>query len=101
MRWLRFLSRLAFICNIFFVLTVVLMRLGFIADQAVISTIIIVGYFLGVLCFNPLANLCYGAVLVMRRPLFRHVPRWLVTANFLFLLLQIAFIFFLNDSFHY
>ena len=101
MRWLLFLSRIAFVCNLFFLLTLLLQWRNIVGDERVASTVIIIGYLFAVFLFNPLVNLSYGVVLLRRRPLFSSVPRWLVVANFIFLLLQLQYIFFLNDTIHY
>lgn len=101
MRWLLFLSRIAFICNLFFLLTVLLQWRNLIGDERVASTVIIIGYFFAVFLFNPIVNLCYLLTFLRRKPLFTFVPRWLVGANFVFLLLQLQYILFLNDTIHY
>ena len=99
MRWLSFLSKLALICNIFFLFSVVLHFTSFLENEGVISIIIIIGYALAVFIFTPLVNIIYFAFLVLRKKLFNVVPKWLVLANFIFLLLQILYvILFLNDS---
>ena len=102
MRWLLFLSRVAFICNVFFLLSALLQWKAFISDQSVVSTIVIAGYFLAVFLFSPLVNVLYGAQALLKKNLFQMVPCWLVWTNFLFFVLQIVFItFYLNDTFHY
>ena len=88
MRWLLFLSRVAFICNLFFLLTVLLQWRNLIGDERVASTVVIIGYFFAVFVFSPIVNLSYGFTLLRRKPLFTFVPRWLVLTNFIFLLLQ-------------
>lgn len=99
MRWLSFLSRVALICNLFFLLTVAMQFYSFLADEAIISTIVVIGYALAVFVFTPLVNILYFAFFVLRKKLFDIVPKWIVIFNFVFLLLQAAFvIFFLNDS---
>jgi hypothetical protein len=99
MRWLSFLSKVTFVCNLFFLFTVLLRFNSFLQDQAIISTIVIIGYFLSVFIFNPFTNIVYLGVLLFRRKLFDVVPAWLVITNFVFLLLQIIYIlFFLNDT---
>jgi hypothetical protein len=98
MRALLFLSRIAFICNIFSIFAVVLLWRNFIEAQAVVSTIGIIGYFFAVI-LNPLVNLLY-LVFLLRNKLFKAVPRWLVLTNFIFLVLQLQYILFLNDKLH-
>ncbi|MEI6947709.1 hypothetical protein V9K67_10985 [Paraflavisolibacter sp. H34] len=90
------------ICNLFFLLAVLLQYKNFIGEEKVVSTIVIIGYFLAVFVFNPLVHLLYLAVFSFRRRLFDWVPKWLVAANFLFLLLQIIYIilFLNNDTFY-
>lgn len=99
MRWLLFISKLAFISNVFFVFTVILHFYSFLQEQALVSTIVIIGYALSVFLFTPLVNILYLVFLVLRRKLFALVPKWLVITNFIFLLLQLAYIIlFLNGS---
>ena len=99
MRLLSFLSKLALVCNLFFLLTVALHFKSFLDNQAVISTIVIIGYAMAVFFLTPLVNISYIVALVSRRKLFDAVPKWLVITNFVFLLLQIVYILFiLNGS---
>ncbi|MDQ3682592.1 MAG: hypothetical protein M3352_05910 [Bacteroidota bacterium] len=100
MRWLLFLSRIAFICNLFFLLTVLLQWRNLGGNDAVISTIIIIGYVFAILV-NPLVNIFYVFMLIRKKPLLQRLPKWLVLANFIFLLLQLQYLLFLNDTFHY
>lgn len=100
MRLILFLSRVALICNLFFVLTVILHFYQYATDSVLVSTIVIIGYALAVFVFTPIVNLSYLALLLFRRPMFRALPKWLVLLNFLFLILQIIYIIlFLNESF--
>ena len=72
---------------------------SFLEDQALVSTVVIIGYALAVFIFTPLVNILYLAFLLLRKKLFDVVPKWMVITNFIFLLLQIAYvIFFLNGS---
>jgi len=100
MRWLLILSRIAFICNLFFLLTVLLQWRNLGGNDAVISTIIIIGYVFAILV-NPLINIFYLFMLIRKKPLMQRLPKWLVLANFIFLLLQLQYLLFLNDTFHY
>jgi hypothetical protein len=100
MRWLLFLSRLAFICGIFFLLSISLLIRNWVKDQATISTIIIIGYFIG-LIIVPIVNLCYLCVLLIKRRLALYVPLWLVTANLFYLLILVLYIFYFNDPYYH
>ena len=100
MRWLLFLSRLAFICGIFFLLSVSLLMQEWIWDENLKSTIITIGYFMGMIII-PAVNLCYLLVFIVKRKLRQFVPLWLIIANLLFLLSLIFFIFYLNDPYYH
>ncbi len=100
MRWLLFLSRLAFICGIFFLLSVSLLIRDWTKDDAITSTIIIIGEVMG-LVIVPIVNLCYLVVLFVKRRISVYVPLWLVVANLLFLFILIFYIFYLNDPYYH
>lgn len=95
MRLLQFLSRLALVCNLFFVIGVSLQLTKWFRNQDAEATVLIIGFFLAALV-NPVANLCYAGVWIGNRPALASVPLWLRIANFIFLLLQILYIFHLN-----
>jgi len=99
MRWLFFLSRLAFICNAFFLLAVSLQLTNWVHNQDVAATIAIIGYVLVVL-FNPLVNICYFILFIIRKKFWTIVPSWLIASNILFLIMQIFYILYLNDTKH-
>jgi len=92
MRWLLFLSRLAFICGFFFLLSISILVKDWTQDQALASTIIIIGQLMGTIVV-PLVNICYLAVLLIRRELRPYVPAWLVIANALFLVILFLYIY--------
>ena len=95
MRWLLFLSRLAFICNCFFLLAVSLQLGRWFQNQDAEATTIIIGYFMSVL-LNPAAILCYLILFVRNKSHLQIIPKWIMIANVLFLILQIFYIFHLN-----
>ena len=100
MKWLLFLSRLAFICGIFFLLSISLLIRNWTNDEAISSTVIIIGYFIGLIVV-PVVNVCYLAVLIIKRKMAQYVPVWLVTANIFFLLILIIYIFYFNDPYYH
>ncbi|HEX6334173.1 MAG TPA: hypothetical protein VFZ78_08090 [Flavisolibacter sp.] len=100
MRTLLFLSRVAFICNLFFLLAVSVQFGKWIRNDDLVSTIAIIGYFMVVL-FNPLVNLLYLVMVIARKKFWTVVPSWLITANILFLVMQIFYILYLNDTKHH
>jgi hypothetical protein len=100
MRWLLFLSRLAFICGVFFMLSLTLLVNDWIKEESLVSTIITIGYFMGMIIV-PCTNICYAIVLVIKRKLRPYVPLWLVSANLLFLFVLFFYIFYLNDPYYH
>lgn len=92
MRWLLFLSRVAFICGIFFLLSASLLIRDWAKDQDIVSTIIIIGQVMGVIIV-PFVCLSYLVVLFWKRSLRGIVPFWLVTANVFFLLILFLYSF--------
>jgi len=97
MRWLLYLSRLAFICNLFFLLSASLQVYDWAQNSEVKSTILIIGYFLS-LFLNPIANLCYLMAAVLRKNVTAIVPAWLMIMNIVFLVIQLLFIIYLTAS---
>src|SRR5690606_17573619 len=97
MRWLLYLSRLAFICNLFFLLSASLQVYDWAQNSEVNSTILIIGYFLALL-LNPLINLFYLVAAMLRKKLTESVPLWLIISNIIFLVIQLLFIIYLTAS---
>ena len=95
MRWLLFLSRLAFICGLFFLLSLSLLFRDWIRDESLVSTIITIGFFMGMIIV-PITLICYLVLWLFRKNPAALVPRWLIIANFLVLLLLIGYIFYNN-----
>lgn len=100
MRWLLFLSRLAFICGVFFLLSISLLIRDWTRSETISSSVIILGYFIG-LIIVPVVNLCYIFVFLIKRKLAVYVPAWLVTANVFFLIILILYIFYFNDPYYH
>jgi hypothetical protein len=98
MAWLTFLSRLAFICGVFFLLSLSLLFRNWLTDESLVSTIITIGYFIGLIVV-PVTVLCYLAVFLIKRKLRKYVPAWLVIANIFFLLVLGFYILYLNGYF--
>jgi hypothetical protein len=97
MRWLKFLSRLAFICGLFFLLTLSLLvfKYKWIEDDNLESTIITIGFFMG-LVVVPLTLLCYFFVWIAGKKPALYVSRWLIVANIIHLLILLAYIYYIN-----
>lgn len=95
MRWLLFLSRLAFICGLFFLLSLSLLIRDWIKDESLISTIITIGFFMGMIIV-PITLVSYLFMWLIRKKPAAIVPRWLIIANILVLLLLLGYIFYNN-----
>jgi len=91
MRRLSFFSKLAFICNVCLVLSLLSRYVSFIPKGDFESTVIIDGL---VLSFIVNASVCitYGILLLKRKAIRDYVPVWLATINFLFLIFQLVLI---------
>ncbi|MBO9571480.1 MAG: hypothetical protein J7497_04645 [Chitinophagaceae bacterium] len=91
MQKLLFLSRVALICNICFLASILLQHVPFLSNGALSSTLIITGTVLAVV-INILITALYVSLLIRRRPIGNYVPYWLVAANLLIFVVQIIFL---------
>ena len=98
MRWLLFLSRLAFICGICFLLALAFRLGNWSGNEAVSSSIIIIGFVIGLLVV-PVTLICYLVVLLRKKVL--PVPLWLVISNIFFLFVLMLYIIFANVEGNY
>ena len=99
MRRVLFFSRVAFLCNICFLLAFSIQLTNWVKNEELKATIIMVGYVMGFIV-NPLIVLTYLVIFVSARKKLKLIPSWLLTANILFLVIQILYIFYLNDTQH-
>ena len=91
MQKLLFFSRVAFICNICFVLTWGMHYYPDLLHRDISSTIIVMGYVVSALMNMAVATAC--VILFVRRRLpSPHFPLWLIIVNFLFLILQLILV---------
>ncbi|MBM3415174.1 MAG: hypothetical protein FJY20_01750 [Bacteroidetes bacterium] len=95
MRWLLFLSRLAFICGLFFLVSLSLLKWDWIKDESLVSTIITIGFFMGMIMV-PLTLICYLILWLVKKKPASIVPRWLIIGNVVMLLILLAYIFYIN-----
>lgn len=96
MRLLRFLSRVAFICNICYLLTSLAQYVPNLENGNILSTMIVLGWLLSILV-NVLVN---GWVLVVWAFTKGRldVPRWLMIINFIILVVQLLILFFFTHD---
>ena|SRR5436190_16571666 len=97
MKWLLFLSRLAFISGFCFLLSLSLLIKDWIKEPDLASTIIIIGFFIGMLLV-PATLLCYLVVLFTKRKLNTIVPAWLIACNIVWLFVYLLYLIFLNGQ---
>lgn len=95
MRWLLFLSRLAFICGVSFVLSLSLLIKDWVKDESLVSTIITIGFFMGMIIV-PVTLISYLVCWIAGKKPAQIVPRWLIGANILFLFVFIGYIIYNN-----
>ena len=96
MRLVRFLSRVAFICNICFLVASFTQWLPALPDNALTSDIVILGYVVAII-----VNLVVNSIVLILLPFgkLRSVPVWLLIVNGLFFIAQIILLY-LNHHLH-
>jgi len=90
MQALLFFSRVSFICNTCFILTWVFYFIPSLGDGHVVSTILVLGVVVSI-ALNLLVNCFIIVLLLMRKPLWPVIPKWLVIFNLICLIPQIIF----------
>ena len=87
MRKLLFFSRVAFICNVCFLVTFLMQYSSWLPSHVFSSTLLILGNVFA-LFMNFGVNVFYGILLLNRKELLE-IPRWLIISNFLFFIIQL------------
>lgn len=102
MRWLLFLSRLAFICGFCFLLSLLFLviKIDLGKAQDISGTVIIIGFILGIIIV-PLTLLCYLFALAFKKQLLQRVPVWLIVSNIIFLIVLLVYIIGINVKDNY
>jgi len=70
-----------------------------IKNDDISSMVALIGYVMGFI-INPLLVICYLLFFIVSRKRLKTVPSWLLTANILFLVIQLLYILYLNDTRH-
>jgi uncharacterized membrane protein len=92
---LFFFARLTFVCGLFFGASWALLFVEHGLNPDLTSTILTLGFGLGAILLPLFSLTCL--IQALRGKLRQHpLPRWLIVANFIWLLLFITFIIFLN-----
>jgi uncharacterized membrane-anchored protein len=100
MRWLLFLSRVAFICGFSFLLAFATLFFKQVDDNEWLKTLIIIGFVIGAVVL-PLSLFCYLMLSLIGKKPGTVVPKWIVIANILFLFVLLSYIFYLNDPYYF
>jgi hypothetical protein len=90
MRWLLFLARLAFICNLFFIACMVFRYVDVAQNQSLTSFIIVIGWMMAPI-INLIFNVSYVVTFYRRRDGIK-IPRWLLIFNLAMQLLELIII---------
>jgi len=86
MRPLLFATRMAFICNMLFILCLVIQRTyDFIPNKDLSGMIVLLGWIVAPIQ-NLIANIWYGMVLVSKSTI--RLPLWLAVTNMVILMIQ-------------
>ena len=86
MRPLLFATRMAFICNMLFILCLVIQRTyDFIPNKDLSGMIVLLGWIVAPIQ-NMIANIWYGMVLLSKSTI--RLPRWLAVTNMVLLVIQ-------------
>lgn len=91
MRWLLFLSRLAFITGFCTLLSLSLLIKDWVKEQDLASTIIVMGTFMAMILV-PTTLICYLGVVISKRKLSTIVPVWLVVSNIVWMIVYLFFL---------
>jgi hypothetical protein len=84
---LAFFSRVALLCNICFLITLLLRFAPDLKYGFFISTIVIIGLVLSIV-INVLLHIFCLLIIAAGKPIRQYVPAWLLVINFLFFVLQ-------------
>jgi hypothetical protein len=95
MRWLLFLSKLAFICNLAFLVSFIFRVTNWLTNHDIEAYIIIIGWVLSAVV-NPIVVFIYLIIFWINRKKLSIVPVWLIVMNILFLFLQLVFLLLMN-----
>ena len=100
MRWLIFLSKVAFLSGVMLVLAFSLMVFNWNGDEPVSSGVIAAGYGLA-LILVPLINLLYLLLTIAGKRIGLWVPRWIIVFNIICLLMLILYYSYINGYIYF
>jgi len=89
---ISFFARVAFICNLCFLASVIMQMMAHPPEGEMVATTIIIGYLFAVI-INLLVNIWIAVLFLKKKELNHPVPRWLIIINFLFLIPELILVF--------
>jgi hypothetical protein len=91
MRWLLFLARVAFICNLFFIACVYFRYSGTIVNQSLQSFIVVVGWLLAPI-ITVITNVTLFTLVLLKKNPQAAIPPWLIVFNLIMQVIQLIII---------
>jgi hypothetical protein len=91
MRWLLFLLRVAFICNLFFIACVIFRYKDVIEEQSLKGFIIVVGWLIAPILTVTL-NVLFLVFYFQKKASLTFIPNWLIVFNIIVQLAQLIII---------
>lgn len=91
MRWLLFLARVAFICNLFFIACVIFRYKDVIGGESLRGFIVIVGWLIAPI-ITVIVNVLYLALFLLKKQPGVLIPGWLLVFNIIIQLAQLIII---------
>ncbi len=91
MRWLLFLARVAFICNLFFIACVFFRYKEVIGDQSLRGFIVVAGWLLAPI-ITVIVNVLFITLFFLKKNPQASVPGWLLVFNLIMQLAQLVII---------
>ena len=86
---LRMFHRVAFICNLCFLLGLIILKIRQPVNPGLTSIILVLGFFVSVV-LNVVVNVWMGLLRISKKPI-EGIPSWLIWANGGFLAIQLIF----------
>ncbi len=91
MRWLLFLARVAFICNLFFIAFVIFRYKDVVGDQSLRGFIVVTGWLLAPIV-TVITNVLVITLFFLKRKPQAAIPGWLLVFNLIMQLAQLIII---------
>lgn len=88
MRGVLFLGRITFICNLFFILCLLIRHTHFTVPRAATEFVIITGWIMSIV-FNVIFAVSAGWIIKKKK--VRSIPYWLLSFNLICFLIQIVY----------